>query len=75
MSLQPWSRVGRKITDEREPKITTFSTWEPVGVRVNLLQIRLVGSYSAAFWVNRTTIALQNRQDLSVPSRIFASIS
>jgi hypothetical protein len=48
---------------------------EPVGLRVNLLQIRLDGPYSAAFLGNRTTIALQNRQNLSSPSRIFASIS
>jgi hypothetical protein len=33
--------------------------WEPVGLRVNLLQIRLDGPYSAAFLVNRTTIALK----------------
>jgi len=48
---------------------------EPVGLRVNLLQNRLDGPYSAAFLVNRTTIALQNRQNLSSPSQIFASIS
>jgi hypothetical protein len=48
---------------------------EPVGLRVNLLQIRLDGPYSAAFLVNRTTIALQNRQNLSSPSQIFALIS
>ena len=48
---------------------------EPVGLRVNLLQIRLDGPYPAAFLVNRTTIALQNRQNLSSPSLIFASIS
>jgi len=44
-------------------------------LRVNLLQIRLDGPYFAAFLVNGTTIALQNRQNLSSPSRIFASIS
>ena len=49
--------------------------WESVGLRVNLLQIRLDGPYSAAFLGNRTTIALQNRQNLSSPSQIFASIS
>ena len=51
------------------------STLEPVGLRVNLLQIRLDGPYSAAFLVNRTTIALQNRQNLSSSSLIFALIS
>jgi hypothetical protein len=49
--------------------------YEPVGLRVNLLQIRLDGPYFAAFLVKRTTIALQNRQNLSSPSQIFASIS
>jgi len=49
--------------------------WEPVELRVNLLQIRLDGPYSADFWVNRTTIALQNRQNMSSPSLIFALIS
>jgi hypothetical protein len=48
---------------------------EPVGLRANLLQIRLDGPYYAAFFGNRTTIALQNRQNLSSPSQIFASIS
>jgi hypothetical protein len=48
---------------------------EPVGRRVNLLQIRLDGPYSAALLVNRTTIALQNRQNLFSPSLIFALIS
>jgi len=48
---------------------------EPVGLRINLLQIRLDGPYPAAFLVNRTTIALQNRQNLSSSSLIFALIS
>jgi hypothetical protein len=48
---------------------------EPVGLRANLLQIRLDGPKSAAFLGNRTTIALQNRQNLSSSSQIFASIS
>jgi hypothetical protein len=48
---------------------------EPVGLRANLLQIRLDGPYSAAFLANRTTIALQNRRNLSSPSKIFASVS
>jgi hypothetical protein len=48
---------------------------EPVGLRVNLLQIRLDGPYPAALLVNRTTIALQNRQYLASPSQIFALIS
>jgi hypothetical protein len=48
---------------------------EPVGLRLNLLQIRLDGPYSAAFLVNRTTIALQNQQNLSSTSQIFALIS
>jgi hypothetical protein len=48
---------------------------EPVGRRINLLQIRLDGPYSAAFLGNRTTSALQNRQNLSSPSQIFALIS
>jgi hypothetical protein len=52
-----------------------FLFQESVGLRVNLLQIRLDGPYFAAFLVNRTTIALQNQQNLSSPSRIFASIS
>jgi len=47
---------------------------EPVGLRVKLRQIRLDGPNFAVFLVNRTTIALQNRQNLSSPSRIFASI-
>jgi len=41
---------------------------------MNRLQIRLSGPYFAAFLVNRTTIDLQNRQNLSSPSRILASI-
>jgi hypothetical protein len=41
---------------------------------MNRLQIRLGGPYFAAFLVNRMTIDLQNRQNLSSPSRIFASI-
>jgi len=41
---------------------------ESVGLRVNLLQIRLDGLYSAAFLVNRTTIALQNRQNCPRPA-------
>ncbi|RQW87723.1 MAG: hypothetical protein EHM79_07195 [Geobacter sp.] len=48
---------------------------EPVGLRVNLLQIRLDDPYVAAFLGNRTTIILQNRQNLTSPGRIFASIS
>jgi hypothetical protein len=40
-----------------------------------MLQIRQGGPYSAAILVNRTTIALQNRQNLSLPSLIFAFIS
>jgi len=48
---------------------------ESVGLRLNLLQIRLNGPYFAAFLSNRTTIALQNQQNLFSPSRIFASIS
>jgi hypothetical protein len=48
---------------------------EPVGLRVNLLQIRLDGPYFAAFLGNRTTIALQNRQNLTSSSLIFALIS
>ncbi|MBZ0094480.1 MAG: hypothetical protein K8H75_03740, partial [Sulfuricella sp.] len=38
---------------------------------MNRLQIRLGGPYFAAFLVNRTTIDLQNRQNLSAPSRIL----
>ncbi|MRR54011.1 MAG: hypothetical protein EG822_05800 [Deltaproteobacteria bacterium] len=48
---------------------------ESVGLRVNLLHIRLDGPYFGAFLGNRTTITLQNRQNLSSTSRIFASIS
>jgi hypothetical protein len=48
---------------------------ESVGLRVNLLQIRLDGPYFAAFLGNRATITLQNQQNLSSTSRIFASIS
>jgi hypothetical protein len=40
----------------------------------NLLQIRLNGPYLAVFWVNRMTIDLLNRQNLSSSSRIFAAI-
>ncbi len=40
----------------------------------NLLQIRLNGSYLAAFLVYRMTIDLLNRQNLSSTSRIFATI-
>src|SRR3990172_9592507 len=47
---------------------------QPVGLKGNRLQIRLSGSYFTAFLVNRTTIDLQNRQNLSSLSRIFASI-
>ena len=39
--------------------------------RINLLQIRLNGTYSAAFSVNRTTIDPQNLQNLPSFSRIF----
>jgi hypothetical protein len=59
----------------RAPPRTSSNPWESVGLRINLLQIRLDGRYFAAFLGNRTTIALQNRQNLSSPSRIFASIS
>ena len=41
---------------------------------MNRLQIRLGGTYFADFLVNRVTIDLQNRQNQSAPSRIFASI-
>ena len=41
---------------------------------MNRLQIRLGGPYFAAFLVNRMTIDLQNRLNLSSPSRILASI-
>ena len=47
---------------------------EPVGLKRNLLQIRLNGSYFTAFSVNRTTIDLQKRRNLLSPSRIFATI-
>ncbi len=50
-------------------------TMESAGLRGNLLQIRLAGPYPAAFSVNRTTIALQNRLNLFSTSRIFAWIS
>ncbi|TLN05240.1 hypothetical protein FDZ73_01005 [bacterium] len=46
-----------------------------VGLKVTLLQIRLEGQYFAALLGNITRITLQNRQYLSSPSRIFASIS
>ena len=49
-------------------------TWQPAGLKGNRLQKRLAGLYFAAFSTNRTTIGLQNRQNLSPPSRIFASI-
>jgi hypothetical protein len=39
-----------------------------VGRRAYLLQLRLDGSYFAAFMDKRTTITLQNRQNLSSPS-------
>jgi hypothetical protein len=45
---------------------------ESVGLRMNLLQIRMDGPYPAAFLVNRTTIDLQNRQNLLSSSQIFA---
>ncbi len=45
---------------------------EAGGLKENLLQIRLAGPYFAAFLVNRTTIALQNRLNLASPSQIFA---
>jgi len=41
---------------------------------MNRLRIRLGGTYFTVFLVNRTTIDLQNRQNLSSPSRILASI-
>jgi hypothetical protein len=40
----------------------------------NRLQIRLDGPFFAASLGNSSTIALRNRQKLSSPSRIFASI-
>jgi hypothetical protein len=49
-------------------------TWQPAGLKGNRLQIRLSGPYFAAFLINGMTIDLQNRQNLSSPSRIFASI-
>jgi len=52
-----------------------YRSQEAVGLRINLLQIRLNGSYFTVFSVNRTTINLQNRQNLISSSRIFASIS
>jgi len=68
--------VSFSVSDrQRAKKETVTLPQEPVGLRVNLLQIRLDGPYFAAFWGNRTTITLQNRQKLSSPSRIFASIS
>ncbi len=39
------------------------------------MQIRLNDSYFAAFLVNRTTIDLQNRQNLPSFSQVFAWIS
>jgi hypothetical protein len=62
-----------KLTDKAPDQKLTGQ--EPVGLRVNLLQIRLDGLYFTAFLVNRTTIALQNRQNLFSPRQIFASIS
>jgi len=41
---------------------------------MNLLQIRLNGSYFAVFSVKRTNINLESRQNLISPSRIFALI-
>ena len=62
------------------PLLSLFLTPQPVArnltdLGVNLLQIRLDGPDYTAFLVNRTTIALQNRQNLSSPSLIFALIS
>jgi hypothetical protein len=45
-----------------------------VGLKGNRLQKRLAGSYFAAFSTNRTTIGLQNSQNLPSPSHFFASI-
>jgi len=45
-----------RTNDFDEDAVRPF--WKPVGRRVNLLQIRLVGPYSATFWGNRITIAL-----------------
>src|SRR6185369_4394331 len=44
--------------------VNSFRSQEDLGPRINLLQIRLDGSYFTAFSVNRTTINLQNRQYL-----------
>jgi hypothetical protein len=57
----------------RYEKITGTQVRSAPGL--NLLQIRLDGPYSAAFLGKRTAIALQNQQNLSSPSRIFASVS
>lgn len=47
----------------------------PVGLKGNQLQKRLTDPYFAAFLTTgRTTIGLQYRQNLSLPSHFFASI-
>src|SRR5574340_340497 len=43
-------------------------SWQPVGLKGNRLQKRLAGPYFAVFLTNRTTIGLQNRQNLFSPS-------
>jgi len=45
-----------------------MNIWQPVGLKGNRLQIRLAGAYFTALLVNRTTIDLQNRQNLHRPA-------
>jgi hypothetical protein len=47
---------------------------QPGGLEVDRLQVRLAGPCFATYLWRATTIALQNRQYPSSPSRVFASI-
>ena len=68
------SSGGQRNSVPRKPEIKARIGWQLVGLRGNRLQRRLVGPYFAAFSTNGTTIGLQNRQNLSLPTHIFASI-
>jgi hypothetical protein len=60
----------RAVLEEGGGSLTLLSNviQESVELRVNLRQIRLDDPYYVAFLDNRTTIALQNRQNLSSPN-------
>ncbi|MBI2287264.1 MAG: hypothetical protein HYU79_07530 [Nitrosomonadales bacterium] len=73
-SKKSGGRILNHSTASSQQIVASMNIWQPVGLKGNRLQIRLTGAYFTALLVNRTTIDLQNRQNLPSPSRIFASI-